>query len=475
MSSNVDGLRAIADRAKHYVERGSLLAEADTKAALIVPLLEWLGWDTRDPDEVRHEWRRRKQEEPVDYGMFINDHPVLLVEAKRIRDPLRNERGWRQIVANAVTANFRWCVRTNGRRVILFDLFHQTELEDKVVVDVDLALIDEAGGMHLADVASALSLISRESLESGKTAEAWQAQLTERAAREAVDAFFAKPPATLIEMIRAGSPDASIPDDLIARCISERIGAGPLRPQPAKPVPEPKPASARAPRITIADLMAAGVAKPGDLWSLSTAGKTVEGEVTSDGGFLVDGVRYLSPSVAGQRVTGWKSCDGWKLWKYTAADGTTKPIDELRKKLGGGREPRNRTKSKPTSEAVAQTGVDARLEGRPQCRALFDALIKCVKEHVEQFSVGANSKHITVSGSSVFMAISVRKDYLRFGLRLDPVVAESHQRLSVQPNGVYEGWHALHVSAEIRHQSEIDAELMGIIKRAAEAGGAVVR
>lgn len=475
MSSSVDGLRAIADRAKHYVERGSLLAEADTKAALIVPLLEWLGWDTRNPDEVRNEWRRRNQGDPVDYGMFVANQPVLLVEAKRLKDPLTNERGWKQIVANAVSANFRWCVRTNGRRVILFDLLHPKELDDKVVIDVDLTLADEPGGMPLADMAAALWLISKESLESGKTVEAWHAQLAERAAREAVDAFFAKPPDTLIEMIREESGDESIPYNAIVKCITERIGAGPLRPQPARPAPEQESAEPRRSRITIADLLGGGLVNAGDVWSLNTAGTTVQAQITPDGGVLVGGEVLASPSAAAQKATGWAACDGWTLWKYTDTDGSTKPVDELRKKLGAGRQPRECAAPRQSSAPVPDEALEERFAGKPRARALFDALLKSVSEDVDGFTVGANSKHVTISGKSVFVAISVLKDSLRFGLRLDAAAAARHHRLAVQPNGVYEGWNALHVSTRLSDESEIDAELAGLIKRAATAGGAVAR
>jgi restriction system protein len=43
------------------------------------------------------------------------------------------------------------------------------------------------------------------------------------------------------------------------------------------------------------------------------------------------GIEYRSPSGAGQAATGWKSCNGWKLWRFRDAEtGEWRLIDELR-------------------------------------------------------------------------------------------------------------------------------------------------
>ena len=44
-----------------------------------------------------------------------------------------------------------------------------------------------------------------------------------------------------------------------------------------------------------------------------------------------DGQEYRSPSRVGQVVTGWKSCNGWTLWRYQHPEtGQWRPIEELR-------------------------------------------------------------------------------------------------------------------------------------------------
>jgi restriction system protein len=46
-----------------------------------------------------------------------------------------------------------------------------------------------------------------------------------------------------------------------------------------------------------------------------------------------DGTVYRSPSGAGQKASGWKSCNGWTLWQYQNVEtGAWHPIEELRAK-----------------------------------------------------------------------------------------------------------------------------------------------
>ena len=150
MAKGLQELRSLVARVKDYVEQERKLNEAATKAALVEPLLEWIGWDTRDPDEVRREWKgRRSRDEPVDYALFATDALLLLVEAKRLDDSLRADKGWKQLVTNGVSAGFRWCARTNGRLVIMVNLLHQAPIEGKIFWTIDLARVDEADGMPL--------------------------------------------------------------------------------------------------------------------------------------------------------------------------------------------------------------------------------------------------------------------------------------------------------------------------------------
>jgi predicted type IV restriction endonuclease len=83
-------LEHLASRLRGY--RGRVLGEQNTKSTLIEPLLESLGWDTRDFDEVHHEFKPRRADRPVDYALQLHAKPVVFLEAKGLGENLNDRR-----------------------------------------------------------------------------------------------------------------------------------------------------------------------------------------------------------------------------------------------------------------------------------------------------------------------------------------------------------------------------------------------
>ena len=75
-------LATVRGRIAHY--RGQGIGEQDTKAALIVPVLRALGWDTEDLEDVKLEYKRRPADNPVDYALVLLREPRLFIEAKSL-------------------------------------------------------------------------------------------------------------------------------------------------------------------------------------------------------------------------------------------------------------------------------------------------------------------------------------------------------------------------------------------------------
>ncbi|MCP4712546.1 MAG: hypothetical protein GY869_28305, partial [Planctomycetes bacterium] len=89
------------------------LKETPTRTIIIDPLLQALGWDVRDPDEVQLEYPTIDGKF-VDYALKINRKPVLLVEAKALDDPLNDVKATTQVVGYAANDGIVWCILTNG-------------------------------------------------------------------------------------------------------------------------------------------------------------------------------------------------------------------------------------------------------------------------------------------------------------------------------------------------------------------------
>ena len=83
-----NGLCGAQNRVKNQSSR--LAAnEADTRCVLIEPVLKALDWDTMDTRQVRREYNPyrkgdRRSRRKVDYVLFIDDAPCVLIEAKKL-------------------------------------------------------------------------------------------------------------------------------------------------------------------------------------------------------------------------------------------------------------------------------------------------------------------------------------------------------------------------------------------------------
>lgn len=105
-------VQALAPRI--LTDRDRRIGEQNTKATLIEPILEALGWDIRDWDEVHREYRSKSADSPVDYALKIMRTPRLFLEAKGLGEDLSDRKWVAQVLGYATMAGVEWCVLTDG-------------------------------------------------------------------------------------------------------------------------------------------------------------------------------------------------------------------------------------------------------------------------------------------------------------------------------------------------------------------------
>nr|WP_179854612.1 type I restriction endonuclease [Gilliamella apicola] len=107
--------------------------EETTKQALILPLLDILGFTPYDPTKVKAEFKAdfpgEKANERVDYALFCQDLPVMFIEAKSWNEELTNHCPQLSRYFNA-TPEVAVAAITNGREWRFF-----TDLEQKNIMD----------------------------------------------------------------------------------------------------------------------------------------------------------------------------------------------------------------------------------------------------------------------------------------------------------------------------------------------------
>ncbi len=83
-------------------------------------------------------------------------------------------------------------------------------------------------------------------------------------------------------------------------------------------------------RVTVADLVQAGLLRPGqELFARTQAFRGARAEISEDGGIYVDGVRDETPSGAAKRLTGAQAVAGWWFWLVDLD--TEQALDDVRR------------------------------------------------------------------------------------------------------------------------------------------------
>jgi len=195
--------------------RGSLerhkkddLKEYPTRTIFIDPLLEALGWDVRDPDEVELEYPTIDGKS-VDYAPKINRRPVLFVEAKPLKDPLTDVKSITQVVGYAANGGVEWCILTNGVKYKVYRSTEKAEAPDKLLFEVSLDPKDTEG-LPVQQLAEQFARFSRDAMAKGVLDDIGEQIFTTGKVRKALYKLLMEPPNALIKHIRQLVKDDSI-------------------------------------------------------------------------------------------------------------------------------------------------------------------------------------------------------------------------------------------------------------------------
>lgn len=183
-SNNLDTLSlALAKVRKDLSERkmkGTLkkLNEGQTKAGFIEPVLNALGWDTRDINEVTPEHSLPKGGPnggggAVDYALFLesDENPALLLETKKLgMYPLsEHHQSIRQAVDYGYLNGIRWCALSNGIEYHVYSSLDPGRLEQQLLTKIDITKSDSP-----ESAAREMSILSRESLKNQVLDTLWE-------------------------------------------------------------------------------------------------------------------------------------------------------------------------------------------------------------------------------------------------------------------------------------------------------------
>lgn len=228
MEKLIQAIRAIQQKLPTLRRQG--LKETPTRTIIIDPLLEALGWDVRDPDEVELEYPT-VDGKSVDYALKLNKNPVMLVEAKALGDSLEDVKAVTQVVGYAANNGIVWCILTNG---VLWRVYRSVEkcpAPEKLMFEVNIDP-DAPGALSVEQLARQMWRFSREEMARGTLDALGEQVFTDGKVRKALEALMLNPPNKLLKLVRDTTGDDTLSlgriKDSLARMIGQfpQIGGG---------------------------------------------------------------------------------------------------------------------------------------------------------------------------------------------------------------------------------------------------------
>jgi hypothetical protein len=144
-------VKDLAQRSKHAAEHA--LTEEATKTAVILPLIQTLGFDVFNLNEVTPEFIAdvgTKKGEKIDFALKIEGKTAILVEVKPISMSLGSAQ-YSQLFRYFAVAEARLAILTNGREIWFFsDTDEKNRMDKKPFFVFDLQSFDEAQVKDLA-------------------------------------------------------------------------------------------------------------------------------------------------------------------------------------------------------------------------------------------------------------------------------------------------------------------------------------
>lgn len=166
-------LKALADKVEKLKDQ--IDTEESTKHAFVLPFIHILGYDTFNPTEVKPEFTADlglKKGEKVDYAIFQNGAPILIIECKHWKSDL-NVHNSSQLFRYFHTTKTRFALLTNGVTFKFYtDLESPNKMDEKPFLEFNLLKLKESTAKeiekfhkskfdvdHIIDSASSLKYI----------------------------------------------------------------------------------------------------------------------------------------------------------------------------------------------------------------------------------------------------------------------------------------------------------------------------
>ncbi|NVN18026.1 restriction endonuclease [Muricauda sp. HICW] len=143
-------LKALSEKVPQFKEQ--IETEESTKHAFVLPFISLLGYDTYNPLEVVPEFTADiglKKGEKVDYAIFQNGQPILIIECKNWKESLNCHNS--QLFRYFHTTKTRFALLTNGIEYRFYtDLEEPNKMDEKPFLEFQIDQLKESAVQEIA-------------------------------------------------------------------------------------------------------------------------------------------------------------------------------------------------------------------------------------------------------------------------------------------------------------------------------------
>jgi len=337
----LDALLRVRKRIEQIKGRRESIGEQNTKSTLIDPVLLALGWNLEELEEVCREFRRKPQDNPVDYAFFMLRSPCLFVEAKALEKELHDRKWISQILGYATVVGVEWCVLTNGDEYRIYNSHATVDIDEKLFRVIRVS--DQTQEKYTLDT---LDLLSKNRMGEKLINALWKVHFVDHRVKAALVDILHNEDGALTRLVRkkiAGLSLAEIRDSL--KRADFRVDFPVIATQePTKPMTLQKgeKRTIKAPLgVKLTDLIHADFLKAPIEVECRYRKTTLKANIQEDGTVIFGGESYDSLSTAAgmarKSVIGappgrkYPQTNGWTFWKFPDPQtGQLKEIDNLR-------------------------------------------------------------------------------------------------------------------------------------------------
>jgi hypothetical protein len=151
-------VRTYVEQSQSLLKNDPQMGEPNTRAKLIRPLIDLLGWDILTDVELEYSIQIGTNTIRADYAFLLEDTPVVMVEAKACTRELTDS-DEKQLRSYMVGESVNWGLLTNGRQL---RILHRQKNRDRPEVLSSLSL------NQLVDEGELLRCLSKEFIETGE-------------------------------------------------------------------------------------------------------------------------------------------------------------------------------------------------------------------------------------------------------------------------------------------------------------------